>query len=85
MQHACVGVSCSHAYRSFLLHLCCHLCRCCSYFNGRGLAETARYLFALAGQEYEDHRFNIARKEDGSWERPEFDAGNATRDTHTTL
>ena len=28
-----------------------------TYFNGRGLAETSRYLFALAGVEYEDFRY----------------------------
>ena len=28
-----------------------------SYFNGRALAETSRYLFALAGVEYEDFRY----------------------------
>lgn len=32
------------------------------YFNIRGLAETARWLFALAGQDYEDYRFK-----DGEW------------------
>ena len=26
------------------------------YFNGRALAETSRYLFALAGVEYEEFR-----------------------------
>ena len=31
-----------------------------SYFNGRALAETSRYLFALAGVEYEDHRYPAA-------------------------
>ena len=29
------------------------------YFNGRGLAEFARYVFAAAGQEYEDSRFEF--------------------------
>jgi len=28
-----------------------------TYFNGRGLAEVSRYLFAAAGVEYKDHRF----------------------------
>ena len=28
-----------------------------SYFDARALAETSRYLFALAHQEYEDHRY----------------------------
>jgi hypothetical protein len=27
------------------------------YFNFRGLAEPSRYIFAVAGQEYEDFRF----------------------------
>ena len=31
-----------------------------SYFNGRALAETSRYLFALAGVEYEDFRYPAA-------------------------
>ena len=30
------------------------------YFNGRGLAELARYVFAAADQEYEDSRFEFA-------------------------
>jgi len=30
-----------------------------TYFNGRGLAETSRVLFAVAGQEYEDFRYPI--------------------------
>lgn len=30
-----------------------------TYFNGRGLAETSRLLFAVAGQEYEDFRYPI--------------------------
>jgi hypothetical protein len=30
-----------------------------TYFNGRGLAETSRVLFAIAGQEYEDFRYPI--------------------------
>lgn len=31
-----------------------------TYFNIRGLAETSRYIFAVAGQEYEDIRIDIA-------------------------
>ena len=34
------------------------------YFNGRGRAEASRYLFALAGVEYEDYRFA-----EGEWPR----------------
>ena len=30
------------------------------YFNGRGLAELSRYVFVVAGQEYEDFRFEPA-------------------------
>jgi glutathione S-transferase len=30
-----------------------------TYFNGRGLAETSRVLFAIAGVEYEDFRYPI--------------------------
>ncbi|XP_072014440.1 S-crystallin SL11-like [Amphiura filiformis] len=30
------------------------------YFNGRGRAEVARYVFALAGAEYEDHRIEFS-------------------------
>ena len=41
------------------------------YFNIRGLAETSRYLFALAHQEYEDQRFPSAPA--GSTARPGFD------------
>jgi len=29
------------------------------YFNGRGLAETTRVIFAVAGQEYEDFRYPL--------------------------
>lgn len=41
------------------------------YFNGRGAAEIIRYLFAAAGQPYEDHRYNISFP---NFEKPEFDA-----------
>ena len=30
------------------------------YFNGRGLAEVARLIFAVAGEKYEDFRFERA-------------------------
>ncbi len=30
------------------------------YFNGRGLAELSRYILAIAGQEYEDARFEFS-------------------------
>jgi len=42
-----------------------------SYFNGRALAEVSRYLFALAGVEYIDHRYPSAPP--GSNVRPGFD------------
>ena len=29
------------------------------YFNGRGLAETARIILAIKGEEYEDFRYRI--------------------------
>ena len=34
-----------------------------SYFNGRGRAEVARMLFAVAGVKYEDHRIQ------GDWDK----------------
>jgi len=44
-----------------------------SYFNLRGLAETSRMMFAIAGVEYEDHRFRDIPQGDGqSPLRPEF-------------
>jgi len=46
-----------------------------SYFNGRGLAEVSRYLFALANVDYIDHRFTDIPQGDGQQpKRPEFDA-----------
>ena len=39
------------------------------YFNGRGVVETSRLLLALADQDYEDARFEIAP---GTMESPEF-------------
>lgn len=44
------------------------------YFNGRGAAEIIRYLFAAAGQSYEDYRYNISFP---NFEKPEFDADSA--------
>ena len=35
-----------------------------TYFNGRGLAEFARYVFAAAGEEYEDNRFDAEEWKD---------------------
>lgn len=34
------------------------------YFNGRGLGELTRYIFAVAGQDYEDHRIEF-----GDWSK----------------
>lgn len=31
------------------------------YFNGKGLAELCRYIFAAADQKYEDYRWEIAQ------------------------
>ena len=30
-----------------------------TYFNGRGLAETSRILFAISGEDYEDFRYPL--------------------------
>lgn len=30
-----------------------------NYFNARGLAETSRFLFAIAGEAYDDHRYPL--------------------------
>jgi len=43
-----------------------------SYFNGRGLAEVSRLLFAISGTDYEDHRFKDIPQPDGQNLRPEF-------------
>ena len=43
-----------------------------TYFNTRALAETSRYLFALAHQEYEDSR--LPSTPPGTTNRPAFDA-----------
>ena len=47
-----------------------------SYFNGRGLAETSRFLFAVAGVEYEDFRYPIQVLDWSTFSmvREEFDA-----------
>lgn len=44
-----------------------------TYFDGRGLAETSRYLLTLGGANWEDKRLSIVFKPDGPPERPEFD------------
>lgn len=49
-----------------------------TYFDGRGLAETSRYLLALAGAKWEDHRLPIEFKPDGPPVRAEFDALKAS-------
>ena len=45
------------------------------YFNGRGLAETSRLLFAISGQTYEDFRYPLKIIDMKTWnmERKEFD------------
>jgi glutathione S-transferase len=49
------------------------------YFNGRGLAETTRLLFAVAGVEYEDFRYPLKVIDFSlfKFERDEFDADKA--------
>lgn len=45
------------------------------YFDGRGVAETSRYLFAVAGQKYEDHRYPLTfNEETKQMTRKEWDA-----------
>lgn len=48
------------------------------YFNARGIAEVSRLLFAYAGVDYEDFRYNFIRNEAGQFIRPEFDAAKHT-------
>lgn len=51
-----------------------------TYFNARGVIETARMMFAAAGVEYEDHRFPFSFGTPGDFstiQRPEFDAAKA--------
>jgi len=48
-----------------------------SYFAGRGLAETSRYLLALAGVDYEDKRYPLTKGEAGGYEKPEMEADAA--------
>lgn len=45
-----------------------------SYFNGKGLAEQTRLLFAATGTAFEDHRVTYATHPDGTRNTPEFDA-----------
>lgn len=50
------------------------------YFDGRGVAEMARMLFALSGESYEDKRYTIAFGTPGDFstiKREEFDADKA--------
>ena len=54
-----------------------------TYFNVRGLAETSRFMFAAAKQDYEDFRFNFSidmkdgKPDFSTRKRPEFDAAKA--------
>eukprot|EP00047_Mylnosiga_fluctuans_P003419 m.229020 g.229020 ORF g.229020 m.229020 type:complete len:216 (+) comp11838_c0_seq1:51-698(+) len=48
-----------------------------TYFDIRGLAETARYLLKIGGVAFEDVRLSLTRNADGSFSRPEFDAAKA--------
>jgi len=50
------------------------------YFDGRGVAEVSRMLFAVAGESYEDKRYPITFGTPGDFstlKRPEFDADKA--------
>lgn len=52
-----------------------------SYFDGRGVAETARMLLAVAGEKYEDKRYPISFGTPGDFstvKREEFDADQAS-------
>ena len=44
------------------------------YFNGKGLAEVSRLMFAATGTAFTDTRFPIAKTASGEWLRPEFTA-----------
>jgi len=54
------------------------------YFNVRGLAETTRFMFAVAKQEYTDARFNFSidmvdgKPDFSTMKRPEFDEAKAS-------
>jgi len=50
------------------------------YFDGKGVVETARMLFAIAGIDYEDKRYSVTFGTPGDFttiSRPEFDADKA--------
>lgn len=58
------------------------------YFDIRGLAETARMLFAIAKQSYEDFRFSLSFGVPGDFStisRPEFDAAKASGELDASL
>jgi len=58
------------------------------YFDIRGLAETARFLFAVAKVPYEDARFSLTFGTPGDFstiQRPEFDAAKAAGELHASL
>jgi glutathione S-transferase len=52
-----------------------------SYFNGRGLAECSRLIFAHAGQDFEDKRYSLERGPKGEYIRAEWDSvkGDASK------
>ena len=47
-----------------------------TYFNLRGLAEITRYMFKIAGKDFEDVRYPIDIA--NGFAKPEFDADKAT-------
>jgi len=71
---------CVHGARGRQLHTARAADYTLRYFDGRGVAETARILFAVAGQPFEDRRYPISFGTPGDFstlKREEFDADKA--------